>query len=238
MQVKVGSYVLDANRVLLTAFNIQPIRSPRGRVIRLRKYFQIQGIITGVGSTVAALQADLTTKIAAAQTGLLNPDGVIGLFQDSGTVSGHSIDPATSDSGIRVGQLEWQKADGIEYATKRTFSINYSASYATTDDGDIGLIKYSSRYRLVGGGGAVFAGTELIAGSPIFETIHTASLRRAFQSGEAWGRDGYPLADSATPPIVGSEQGWQSSVENISPTEDEDGNLTNWGTHWQYSFEY
>ena len=235
MKIRIGDYYFDANRALLISYRETPVRSPRQRIIRIRKHFQFQAIIVGTS------QADLRTKINTANAALHEPGLIVGLMHDDETLSSHALDGSESidEGGIRlVGDIEWERADGVEYATQRTVSAAYSATFITPDDGNTEILKRSSRYRILGNAGAIFVHTDIISGSPIKEQIHTASIRRAVQSGEKYGRSSYPLADAPLPPVAGSLQGWQQSLEDIEPQEDEDGNLTNWGRVWQYTFEY
>lgn len=230
MKIKIGSYSLADNLALLVSYRETPIRSPRQRIIRVRKQFQVQGIILG------SSQSDLTTKIATASAALIAPNGDVGLYHDDGTTpSAQILDESDSDNGISlVGDIQWERADGVEYATQRTFSAAYAATYATPDDGDTEILRYNSRYRIIGTGGPEVAFTRLIAGLPVGEQVHQYTECRAVQSGERYGRSAFPLADA---PIATGEIYSQRALEQIDPTPDEDGNDTNYGITWQYSFQ-
>lgn len=115
----------------------------------------------------------------------------------SGT--GHSLISNDSIYGTRViGPPSFEKGDGAEFATQRSYRLSVSAEFADSIPGLSPDISYSESVSFTGNGGPLFVTLVPIYGDPIRQQISTSSPIVCHQSGRRTILDNWP---SASPPI-------------------------------------
>lgn len=176
-----GNYRHQANEVNLIRMEKANIISPRGKRLMTVQRMMVEIVVQA--TSAAALTTRINEIITAYETDYWNAQ----LYSDdTGTIqTPHRLTNSTDCiSGVKVirGPV-WDRADGGEYAVKRTASVTLEATY---DEAESDLVFWHEKVRIIGTGGPDFAVMTPFSG-PISFPLSEATPQRIIQSGEAIG---------------------------------------------------
>jgi hypothetical protein len=216
-------------------YTAEPVRSPRGYPIILRKRLQISALLiptsgeTNMSAAITALENAYTDTNLTANG--------IALYHTTGnTPTPHALPTANLLGFIRVIQKSFPNRDEV-YANSRRFSVTVEADYKNDWPA---LLVFSETIQLIGTGGPNFLMVDLVQGLPDEQITATNTQCRATQSGIAVQTSSFlipgPQGDARTWPW------WplniQEKLTNItySGPERRDRYLTNYTSRWSYHF--
>ena len=224
MYIKYGNLQHDNNTVNLASFSHRNVFSKRGLRQTVVKTMRLGGFI--LGTTQAAIKA----AILAVESGYASDGFDAALYHDDGTVSSHFLDTATSLGGVKVLSFNYDKSDGAEYATQRSFSIVLEADYSTGQE----LLSFEETLSISGTGGQRFVYKSVLNGTPVKQLTHQQTIVRATQSGRAMGLLAYP----AFPPPIWPGDVLQDRIARSQTSPEFNGKIfMNWPISWSYPFE-
>lgn len=231
MQLLVGGYTHDDNSVWISPLVIRRVPSQRGRNMLLQHRWGVHGVLVGTS------QSNLTSKIAALETGYRNITGDVLLKDNSGTNSAHTITYANTVNGIRASitypgsfaAAGW--GSGSEYTYIRYFVAQIEADVLSIDD-NILLYHQTMQFSLGGSGYKVM---EAFTGPPQVQFTKQQSKFWGIQRGMAIGAFINP---NPADPLVGVPTDPDRSWVDYG-TPQIQGSLRNIGfpTRWSYYFE-
>lgn len=175
-----GSFAFEANEVQMTRVERANIYSPRGR--KLMSVQRLFWEIVVKKDTVAELTSRITAINTAFET---NYQDALFYTDDAGTIlSSHYLLNSTSLSGVKVirGPV-FDRADGAEYANKRTAIVGLEAIYDTSDDD---LVSWRETLRFIGTGGQDYAILPAFP-NPVVFPLGTTTPQWIVQTGHAMG---------------------------------------------------
>ena len=179
------------------------------------------------------LVADLTTKIAACETGFKQVSVDAYLLTDSSGATAHSILHSQTLGGIRVIQPpSFPRGTGADYATYRTTSVGIEADVLCA--GTPPLYLQFQETLQTQGGGPFKVWTMPITGLPQRQIPRQAKTYLATQAGTATGFLQYPPVPQALFPGALSEN---PVITRTAPRRVAGGGFTEYGVSWQYVYE-
>jgi len=142
------------------------------------------------------LQADdipsLTAAIQALEAAYYIPNQDLGLFNDDGTPTDHTLGNAGSNGGVILIQPPaFPEGRNAEYSTFRNYSITLEAEYPYVGMGR--LLSWSETLSFRGTCGPIWGFLATINGEPEQQLFRQQSSMTVTQSGQATGWDAYPL---------------------------------------------
>ena len=223
MYLVYGSYTHDQGEAAIQVAK-RAIYTDRGTRRGTRETWTISGVLRDT------TQGGLTTKAAALQTAYSTNGLFAGLYQDNGSLSHLSLDPAYATGGIRVADLDFPEGGGKgEYANSRHYRIVLEADFP----GDDGIVFYQETLSFVGTGGPRYAYGETLYGTPIRQTVCENTLCYATQQGSAVGLYSYPTPPNPFAPFYEDEPLRQINYTGGT----KHGSLyTDYGVQWSYRF--
>lgn len=231
MQLIVGGYTHDDNSVWISPLVIRRVPSQRGRNMLLQHRWGVHGVLIGTS------QSQLTTKIAALETGYRNITGDVVLKDNSGADSAHKIVYAQAVNGIRAsitypGSFAgggW--GSGTEYTYVRYFVGQIEADVLSIED-NILLYHQTMQFSL---GGAGYKVLEAFTGPPQVQFTKVQSKFWAIQRGMGIGAFSNP--NPPAPLVAAPVDPDRSWVDFGTPQIQ--GSLRNIGfpTRWSYFYE-
>lgn len=215
MQLKYGSYAFNANGTEITA-RTETVRNEAGAPYKQRRSLHVAGYMEISGDTVAAQQADCTTKMNALEAALAKPFQDLIFYQDSGAESATSLRNSDSIGGVVV-TAGPHYPDGIKgYTSVQRFEFTAEAEYYILAEAGLSAnITLSFEETLkFSGGGPRFIYKESIVGPPQRQKTCDQTVYRVTQTGRAVGLRGYP---SPAAPIWPANLLQAPDIDRIGP---------------------
>lgn len=212
-----GSFAHPSHEVNLVKMEIEPVFSPRGDRFAAWYKLHIIGEIQLTPAEDAAArdpnpaieavnrQALFHPKIAA----LIDTYSVnyqhCGLLHDNGSQTRHYLNNAAPNniSGNRVLYRSWNRGDGDEYATVRTFYIVIGAMF---DEADSGLYAYREEIQIHGTGGPSWEWVEGQTVAPTQQAVFGLTRQVIDQYGSIVGVNTWPIGNVPPPLFPAWEQ--------------------------------
>lgn len=231
-----GNYQHADNEVDLTSFAIQRMYSPRNQLAFMRKTLVIQGHL--IASTQATIKAAID---ALEQAYKIQPGGVngslegfsmdVGLMHDDGTRSPHFLEAAKHVNGVRLKHFEWNRKDGGEYATGRSYTIVFEADEINPESQ---IYSFQESVQYIGNCEGKWELVDQYYGPPLRQDICEMTVQRIIQSGSAVGVEAHPYPPAEMFPTI--KHGEQSFWEYGSPEVVGRNGYTMFPTRWRYVF--
>lgn len=223
MYLKLGSYWCVQN-----AANVKSIT---------RNALVEEGVVTAIEETWdidVILMGDtdsLITQIAALEAAVVPGINVI-LYKDNQTTVVDQLLNANCRTGATVlkGGPGYPNGGGVEFATMRTVSFQFSGSYWSA--GLLSLYYFHEQVQFTGDGSGLFVVVDTLDG-PVRQDITDASQYKASQSGRLLSRASTP-PDPPSPIWPEAFEGF-AKQNGITPIY-ESGVRTAWEVNWGYSF--
>lgn len=193
MFFKYGSYQHPDNEAKLMAYMVRPQYSPRGKQAFVigEMHVQIEVVLpTGTIYTTTTAQQYLNGRITEIIAAYENDYQDAKFCHDDGTPTKHSLDNATSISGVQIKHRTWPRGDAAEYATTRTGYVVLQATYINLYSE---LYSYSEIVRSIGTGAPRWRVQEQVVGAPVGVYLNQQTVQKVIQAGQAVGVEGYPL---------------------------------------------
>jgi len=181
-----GSHVHPEGEVILTAYEVIPRYSDRGRRVEATYRMHIMGELIYQG-------AELNSKIAELIDAYSIDDQDAVLYMPDGTPTRHALyvnDP-NNISGVHVAYRSWPKGDAAELCTTRTFYIRLEAVMLEPTSE---IVWWQETVRHIGTTGPKWTMIPMASGPPVPQIIYQQTPQTIIQSGIAIGLEGYPLA--------------------------------------------
>lgn len=204
-----GNYTHDNDEVVLTAMEVIPKYSDRGRRREATYRLHLVGELIGTGST-------LQDKIAELITAYEPDDQDAALYLDDGTLTRHRLEANNSAnlSGVHVAARSWPKGDAAEICTTRSFYIRLEATYFEPTSQ---IVWYQETVRSIGTTGPAWVAIPQVTGPVIFQQIAQVTPQIIIQAGTVTGLEGYPLGNVPPPLLPTYEHQEKRTYELLSP---------------------
>lgn len=227
MYIKYGTYQHTANLASCSISSKREHNPRTGRAIRERRTVTVQGFLR------ASTQANMKIAIDALIDGYRYDGYEWGLYHDNGDLSSHSLPLSGLLAPIRVVEApSFPEGEGAEYATQRSYSITLEGLYALSSSNQ--TLEYSETLAIRGTGGPRFAVYEVVNGSPVSQTLASATVSTATQSGKTVGLTAYVTPPQPIWPSY--EHGDRRAVTRESPMTQGLGIYQIWTTTYSYEF--
>lgn len=224
MYFQYGGYRHEAGEVLLSSVTRSVERSPRGDPILAKLSFQIQGELLGDS------QYQLTQKLDALEDAYARQDQTAGLFHDNGARTVHYMPASGTLGGVRSSGVSYPEGSGIEYATKRRYTVTLEADYPF----DGGLLEFTESLSFTGTCEERWIYLSTLNGPPERQTVGKVTTQKVTQSGSAVG---YFARPSPPPPLWPANEHKENRQITIPSPKVIRGRLMDYGVQWSYSFE-
>ena len=142
-------------------------------------------------TTPDALQDAMYTKINALINAYSTNYQDFSFYHDDGQKTRHSLDSASSLTGVQVRHRSWPEGNAAEYATLRSYSIILTAMYDLGDDTEDQLFEYKEKFNYIGTTGPQWVMKDTWDG-PHAQLVYPRTHQRMIQVGSAIGWAGYP----------------------------------------------
>lgn len=220
-----GSHVHPEGEVILTAYEVVPRYSDRGRRREAIYRMHIVGELIATGN-------DLLPKIQQLIDAYSVDDVDAVLYMPDGTPTRHALyvnDPGNI-SGVHVTHRSWPKGDAAELCTTRSFYIRLEAVQVEPTSQ---LVWFQESIRTIGTTGPEWTLIPQASGPPIQQIIYQQTPQTIIQSGMCVGLQGYPLGFVPGPVLPALEHLNERVIEKISP-HFRGRQFTDYGIRWAY----
>jgi len=179
MKFKYGPFEHDENDVDIISVQMERFSSPRNQVWFDRRTMQVQGRFCATG------QAAIRDRIRWLEDAYaIDHVGDVGLYHDDNSKSAHVLDDNDSINGVRVLKYEFPKDGGGEYATYRSYNLQFQADYLNLEDT---IYSFEERLMFQGNGGPAWELVPTFATLPISYVNSWYTPQRIIQTGKAVG---------------------------------------------------
>jgi hypothetical protein len=219
--LKYGAYRHDDNEVTVS-ISRSAIDSGNGRYIGVAHRWSI------TGQLLADTQAELATKVQLLESAYARWNRDLVLYGDGDRVL-HALLNAGSTTGVRITDpVSYPDGTGAQWSTFRDYTIGATAEYPVTTG--FVLRSFSEAISRSGGHPRIVA-LECVNGPADIQMVAQRTAYRVQQSGSATAFRGKP---TPPPPY------WPAFLESSTVTEIapqfQNGELTDAGVQWSYSF--
>jgi hypothetical protein len=193
--IKFGAYQHADNECDVTSFNIQRMYSPRNKLFFQRYTLAFQGhmCVTGqaaISAAIEELEAAYKIRPGGVNGSAYGMDLDAGLYLDTGVASAHFLKASTSINGVRVQSFNYNKDEGGEFATGRSYAIVLQADYLNPESQ---IYSFSEQVQFIGNLGPKWELVPMFYGPPQVEFVHEMTVQHIIQSGEAVGIQAHPF---------------------------------------------
>ncbi len=238
--VTITGYGFDPNAVELSvAHRLNYNRG--GQPVTRTDTFTVNGYLsTSVVGTPAQQQADLTAKELALEQALLTApvNGASLIFlNDDNSVSAEVLSGPTSLTGVRCTHLSFNKSQGPEYATIRSFVAEFQCTLPLPRTANL-LLSFEETLTFWGGY-PVYVHRPSINSTPQKQMVYPASVYSCTQVGTAVGFRAYPAPPPPKFPYALKEAPkiTKKSPERMGNPSQANSGQQGYSLSWEYHFE-
>lgn len=247
MYFQYGNLVHPNAEVNLVKLEVQPVFSPRNdRFASLKKLHCVGEIQLTPAEDAAARdpnpvtermnrQALFHTKISTFIDAYANNYQDCGLLHDDGTPTRHYFvnGQANNISGNRVLYRSWNRGEGDEYSTVRTFYVVLGALF---DESDSQIYAYSEEVEIHGTGATHWEWAESFTGQPQRQDIFGLTRQKILQYGSIVGVSAWALGN-VPPPIYPNWEHGDRRVQKYEMPKWHGNRYRLFGYQWSYFME-